>query len=179
METTAQPIAIFILQPPLRSAMVAFAPEEFGFGKNVEGGNAPKESIRFADGRYEAHNAEIADMLRNHPGNGETFFEAPKEAFRHAAALENLVDASVPEEGLTEEDYELLSALDKLATKNLPEKGHRNAVTKIKKAVERFRVANFRIPSADKKTLIIRARAAELLDILAEQGITDERGETA
>ncbi len=176
METTQIPVAVFILQPPLRSALVALSPEEFGYGKNIDGEKAPKESIKFGiDGRYEAFDEDIANMLRKHIGNtakgGDVFFEADNEAFRHARALENEIPASMPEGGLTEEDGELLNALDKLATKNLPPPATKGAVEKIKRAVDRFRVAELKVPAAEQKPLIIRARAAELLEILAEQGI--------
>jgi len=180
---TVRPVATFILQPPLRAALVGLSPEEFGYGKNIDGGNAPKASIKFLDGRYKAMDEDTADMLRRHGENikngGSTFFEADQEVFRHAEAIENVVPASMPDGGLTVEDGDLLSALDKLASKNLPPRARGGAVSKIQQAVERFRVANFDVPAADKKVLIIRARAAELLEILAEQGIDNERGTTA
>ena len=173
-----QPVAIFVAQPPYREPMVALSPEEHGYGENIDGRPAPRDNIKFEDGRYEAFDETMADILRKHTGNtangGETFFEIPSEVTRHARALDGTVAASMPEGGLTGEDQQLVNALAKLASKNLPPPAAKGAVDKMRQAVERFRVSNFDVPSAERKLPIIKGRVAELVELLEEQGIKTE-----
>lgn len=176
MEPAAKiPAAIFVAQPPYRSPTVGLSPEEHGYGKSIDGKPAPRESIKFDQaGRYEAYDDAMAEMLRKHTGNaangGDTFFEIPNEVLRHGRSIEGSVTASMPEDGLTENDRELVNSLTKIGkSPNLT-----GAIATMEKAIERFRVADFRVPSGDRKRPIIRGRLFELLEILEEQGIKAE-----
>ncbi len=173
-----QPVAIFVAQPPYREPMVTVSPEEHGYGENIDGKPAPRDNIKFEGGRYEAFNEEQAEILRKHTGNtangGDTFFEIPSEVTRHTRALDGIVAASMPEGGLTEETQQLVNALAKAASKNLPPPAAKGVVKKMHQAVEVFRVSNFEVPSAERKLPIIKGRVAELVELLDEQGIKAE-----
>ena len=176
MEPAAKmPAAIFVAKPPFRSPTLGVSPEDFkehGYGKDIDGNKAFRGNIRFDEaGRYEAYDDVMVDLLRKHSGNvangGGTFFEIPNEALRHGRAIEGSVTASMPEEGMSENDQKLVNSLVKIGkSPNMT-----GALAAMKGAVERFRIAGFEMPSAERKRPIIRGRLFELLETLEEQGI--------
>ncbi len=172
------PVGVFVVQPPLRNCTVGLSPEEHGYGKNIDGGNAPKALIRFTNGRYESYDEEETKNLREHVANtangGSDFFEVPQEAMRHGRAIETGNPASIPDEGLADEDRELLAELTRISGNNIPPPAVPGVVEKMEQAVQRFLVINFDTPSPDRKIPIIKGRLVELLEILEGQGITAE-----
>ena len=179
MEAVSQPVAIFVAQPPNRAPLVALSPEDVGYGKNVDGQNAARESVKFGkDGRYVAMSEEIAVALRKHCGNtingGDSFFEIPSEAVRHGNALSGVAAASFPIQGLDDEDRKTLSSMEGMAKTSIPPNAIEGVIEKMNWAVEKFRVTNFQVPSADRKLPVIKGRLVELIDILADEDITAE-----
>ncbi len=169
------PVAIFAAEPPFRAPTLALSPEEHGYGKDIDGNDKPRPNVKVDQaGRYEAWDDEMADILRKHSGNtangGDTFFEVPSEVLRHGRSLDGIVTASIPENGLTGNDRDLVTSLFEITKKP----ALNGAVETMRKAVERFRVADFQVPSPDRKPPIIRGRLVELLEILEEQGIKPE-----
>ena len=171
------PVAIFAAEPPFRAPTLGLSPEEHGYGKNIDGKDTPRPNIKFDQaGRYEAMNDEMAGILRKHSGNtangGDTFFEVPSEVLRHGRSLDGTVTASLPEEGMTGKDRDLVGSLAKVI--EIPKLNGAGSVELMRKVVERFRVADFQVPSPDRNVRIIRGRMVELLEILEEQGIKPE-----
>ncbi len=172
------PVAIFAAEPPFRAPTLGISPEEHGYGKNIDGKDTPRPNIKFDQaGRYEAWDDEMAGILRKHSGNtangGDTFFEVPSEVLRHGRSLAGIVTASIPEDGLTEKDQDLVNSLVAITLKPLLN----GAVEVMQTAVERFRVADFQVPAEGRQRPIIRGRLMELLEILEEQGIKPEQKE--
>ena len=169
------PVAVFVTQPPLRNATVAFSPEEHGWGKNVEGKDAPRASIMFNGNRYESYDQEETENLRKHIANaangGDVFFEVPQEAMRHGRAIESGDTASMPDDGLTDEDRGFLAELTRRSTKQIPPPSVPGLIKQMAWAVQRFHVINFDTPSPDRKIPIIKGRLLELLEILEAQDI--------
>lgn len=177
MEAQNIPIAVFVTEPPLRNVTVCLSPEDHGYGTNIDGKPAPKDSIRFSNGRYEAYSEEIAQNMRGHVGNtangGSEFFEAPAQALRHGRAIEG-DPASIPDGGLTGEDREMLEKLTRQSENNIPPPAVEGVVDLMKWIVARFMVSNFDTPSPTRKIPIIRGRLVELVELLEEQGIKAE-----
>lgn len=178
MEAALKPVAVFVTQPPLRNATVGMSPEEHGYGKNIDGKDTPKASIKFNGNRYESYDEDEAEHLRKHIANtangGDVFFEVPQGALRHGRAIETGDPASMPDEGLSDEDREFLVDLTSRSTKQIPPPSVPGLIKKMAWAVQRFHVINFDTPSPDRKIPIIKGRLLELLEILEGQGITVE-----
>ncbi len=163
---------------------VTFPPETFGMGDGVEekfdaNGNVvamrmPFRSAKFQMGMYETDNEGEKKRLRQHASFDGLFWEEKEADTTALGAFSSQRGAKPPPEGVRGTDLDRLQVMADVSTKSLSEDKKGWAIAEMGWAVQRFHVTGFIIPTEDRKAKVVRAGMVTLMDILDEDGITDE-----
>ena len=131
----------------------------------------------------ESEKIRILEAMRKHPENrangGGLFFEIGTEAAKMAGAFDGRFSASMPEGGLTADDGEMLTRLEKALGVAVPPPAMAARREDLARALERFRVLNIAMPDQDKGVKGLKTRIAMLMEALEEAGIWPDRPRAA
>ena len=176
-----EPLGSFVVLPPLRHAMVTLDPWEYSFSKLPNGKPDPRKTIhRLVSGiAYDVHDELTLRAFRECPGNqangGNIFAEVQRGVLNHMRQLMGGTGASIPDGGLTADDRDMLRTLSsRKDLDTMPPPGIEGARKLYARAVERFRVAGIRHPKAEVSWQDMKLRIKDLLEVMAESGITVE-----
>ncbi len=160
--------------------------EEFALFEFEDGRAIGLKNVSFKpNGYYEAFDERVATALRKHPANScngteEVAFEEISRKTLEDIDLLNKAIATKPAEGLNDSDRELLRNLTKWANvKQLAPPLVTKAIAAFPEACTRFGVTGAKAPVVGQRNGIVQTRLLDLLEILAEAGITLEAVETS